>query len=41
MAGAEDQLKAMNVSLAATTAHKPNGYRFDGPIAKLHNANCD
>ncbi len=41
MAGAVDQLKAMNVALVAETAHKPTDTDFNGPIAKLHDANCD
>ncbi len=41
MAGAVDQLKAMNMTLAAETAHKPTDTDFNGPIAKLHDANCD
>jgi branched-chain amino acid transport system substrate-binding protein len=41
MAGAEDQLKAMNLTLAASTAHKPTDTDFNGPIAKLRDANCD
>jgi branched-chain amino acid transport system substrate-binding protein len=41
MAGAEDQLKAMNVTLVASTAHKPTDTDFNGPIAKLRDANCD
>ncbi len=41
MAGAVDQLKAMNMTLVAQTAHKPTDTDFNGPIAKLHDANCD
>jgi branched-chain amino acid transport system substrate-binding protein len=41
MAGAEDQLKAMNVKLAASTAHKPTDTDFNGPVAKLRDAKCD
>jgi branched-chain amino acid transport system substrate-binding protein len=41
MAGAEDQLNAMNVKLAASTAHKPTDTDFNGPVAKLRDANCD
>jgi branched-chain amino acid transport system substrate-binding protein len=41
MAGVQDQLKAMNLTLAAVTAHKPTDTDFNGPIAKLRDANCD
>ena len=41
MAGAIDQLKAMNMTLVAETAHKPTDTDFNGPIAKLRDANCD
>jgi len=41
MAGAVDQLKAMDMTLVAETAHKPTDTDFNGPIAKLHDANCD
>jgi branched-chain amino acid transport system substrate-binding protein len=41
MAGATDQLKAMNMTLVAETAHKPTDTDFNGPIAKLRDANCD
>jgi branched-chain amino acid transport system substrate-binding protein len=41
LAGATDQLKAMNMSLVATTAHKPTDTDFNAAIAKLHDAGCD
>ncbi len=41
MAGATDQLKAMGMTLVAETAHKPTDTDFNGPVAKLHDANCD
>jgi branched-chain amino acid transport system substrate-binding protein len=41
LAGATEQLKAMNMSLVATTAHKPTDTDFNASIAKLHDANCD
>jgi branched-chain amino acid transport system substrate-binding protein len=41
LAGATEQLKAMNMSLVATTAHKPTDTDFNASIAKLHDAGCD
>jgi len=41
LAGVADQLKAMNLTLVATTAHKPTDTDFNAAIAKLHDANCD
>jgi branched-chain amino acid transport system substrate-binding protein len=41
MAGAIDQLKGMNMTLVAETAHKPTDTDFNGPIAKLRDAHCD
>ena len=41
MAGAVDELKAMNMTLVAQTAHKPTDTDFNGAVAKLHDANCD
>ncbi len=38
---ATDQLKAMNMSLVARTAHKPTDSDFTSSIAKLKKANCD
>lgn len=41
MAGAVDQLKAMNMAVVAETAHKPTDTDFNGPVAKLRDAGCD
>src|SRR5215472_3575586 len=41
MAGANDQLAAMNVKLAAQTLHKPTDTDFSASVARLHDANCD
>jgi branched-chain amino acid transport system substrate-binding protein len=41
LAGATEQLKAMNMPLVATTAHKPTDTDFNASIAKLHDAGCD
>jgi len=41
LAGATEQLKAMNMSLVATTAHKPTDTDFNASVAKLHDAGCD
>ncbi len=41
MAGANDQLKAMNLTLVAQTLHKPTDTDFSAAVAKLHDANCD
>ena len=41
MDGARDQLKAMNMSLAAETAHKPTDADFSASVAKLKDAGCD
>jgi branched-chain amino acid transport system substrate-binding protein len=41
LAGAVEQLKAMNMSLIASTAHKPTDTDFNASIAKLHDAGCD
>jgi branched-chain amino acid transport system substrate-binding protein len=40
-AGAVEQLKAMNMSIVASTAHKPTDTDFNASIAKLHDAGCD
>ena len=40
-AGAVEQVKAMNMSIVASTAHKPTDTDFNAAIAKLHDANCD
>jgi branched-chain amino acid transport system substrate-binding protein len=39
--GAKDQLKAMNMSLAAETLHKPTDTDFSASVARLRDANCD
>jgi branched-chain amino acid transport system substrate-binding protein len=39
--GARDQLKAMNMSLAAETLHKPTDTDFSASVARLRDANCD
>jgi branched-chain amino acid transport system substrate-binding protein len=41
LAGATEQLKTMNMSLVASTAHKPTDTDFNASIAKLHDAGCD
>src|SRR5580658_6836961 len=41
MDGAQDQLKAMNLTLVAQTLHKPTDTDFSASVAKLHDANCD
>jgi branched-chain amino acid transport system substrate-binding protein len=41
MDGARDQLKAMNMKLAAETLHKPTDTDFSASVARLHDANCD
>jgi branched-chain amino acid transport system substrate-binding protein len=41
LAGAVEQLKAMNMSLVASTAHRPTDTDFNASIAKLHDAGCD
>jgi branched-chain amino acid transport system substrate-binding protein len=41
MAGANDQLAAMNTKLAAQTLHKPTDTDFSASVARLHDANCD
>jgi branched-chain amino acid transport system substrate-binding protein len=41
MDGAQDQLKAMNLTLIAQTLHKPTDTDFSASVAKLHDANCD
>ena len=41
MDGARDQLKAMNIKLAAETLHKPTDTDFSASVARLHDANCD
>jgi branched-chain amino acid transport system substrate-binding protein len=41
MEGVRDQVKAMNVALAAETAHKPTDADFSAAVAKLRDARCD
>jgi branched-chain amino acid transport system substrate-binding protein len=41
MDGARDQLKALNMTLAAETLHKPTDTDFNASVARLHDANCD
>lgn len=41
MDGANDQLKAMNLTLVAQTLHKPTDTDFSASVAKLRDANCD
>jgi branched-chain amino acid transport system substrate-binding protein len=41
MAGARDQLKAMNLTLISETLHKPTDTDFSASVARLHDANCD
>jgi branched-chain amino acid transport system substrate-binding protein len=41
MDGAREQLKAMNIKLAAETLHKPTDTDFSASVARLHDANCD
>src|SRR5690348_3227414 len=41
MAGAKDQLSAMNQKLAGETLHKPTDTDFSASVARLRDANCD
>jgi branched-chain amino acid transport system substrate-binding protein len=41
MAGAKDQLAAMDLKLAAETLHKPTDTDFSASVARLREANCD
>jgi branched-chain amino acid transport system substrate-binding protein len=41
MAGAKDQLSAMNLKLAGETLHKPTDTDFSASVARLRDANCD
>ena len=41
MAGANDQLAAMNLKLVAQTLHKPTDTDFSASVARLRDANCD
>src|SRR5471030_783875 len=41
MAGARDQLKAMELKLVAETLHKPTDTDFSASVARLRDANCD
>jgi len=40
-AGVVAQLQAMGLKLAGKTSHKPTDTDFNGPLAKLRDANCD
>jgi branched-chain amino acid transport system substrate-binding protein len=40
-AGVVAQLEAMGLKLAGQTSHKPTDTDFNGPLAKLRDANCD
>ena len=41
MDGAKDQLKAMGMTLAAETLHKPTDTDFSASVARLRDAKCD
>ncbi len=41
MDGARDQLKAMNMTMAGETLHKPTDTDFSAFVARLRDANCD
>ncbi len=41
MDGARDELKALNMKLAAETLHKPTDVDFTAAVAKMRDANCD
>jgi branched-chain amino acid transport system substrate-binding protein len=41
MAGAKDELAALNVKLAAETLHKPTDVDFTASVARLKDASCD
>jgi len=41
MDGVRDQLKAMKISLASETLHKPTDTDFSASVARLREANCD
>ena len=41
MDGARDELKALNMKLAAETLHKPTDTDFSASVARLRDANCD
>jgi branched-chain amino acid transport system substrate-binding protein len=41
MDGARDELKALNMRLAAETLHKPTDTDFSASVAKLRDADCD
>jgi branched-chain amino acid transport system substrate-binding protein len=41
MDGARDELKVLNVKLAAETLHKSTDTDFSASVARLHDANCD
>jgi len=41
MDGVRDQMKAMNLTLAGETAHKPTDADFSASVARLRDAKCD
>ncbi len=41
MDGTKDELKALHMTLAAVTLHKPTDVDFSAAVAKVHDANCD
>ncbi|MBV9251734.1 MAG: ABC transporter substrate-binding protein, partial [Acetobacteraceae bacterium] len=41
MDGVRDELKALNLKLAAETLHKPTDTDFSASVARLRDANCD
>ena len=41
LVGAQDQIDAMNLTMATTSAHKPTETEFTAAILKLRGANCD
>jgi branched-chain amino acid transport system substrate-binding protein len=41
LAGIEDEAKALNMSIVATTAHKPTDTDFNSNLIKLRDAGCD
>jgi len=41
MAGIADGAKAMNLTVVASTAHKPTDVDFNAAVQKLHDAGCD
>ena len=41
LAGAQAQVEAMNLTLGATTGHKPTDTDFNANVAKMRDANCE